>query len=884
MSTSFKAAISQARTAEELAEALAGERTRLRAVNLRQPQGSRHCRLLTEIVDAVIRRMLAVTLPEDDGDREEILDQLAIVATGGYGRRELCPHSDIDVTFIVAGEQDPRLDETVRRMFRLLMETFQRRASMRVGYGYRALVDVADLDHQTQTALLDMRVIAGSHELANRFVTGMLRQLWPAAFARRKLTERASVIENYGGTPYLIEPDVREAAGGLRDLHVAEWLSAVSYPNSRGDIWRQLRRLGVVTGRDVQQVSAAREFLLTLRNWMHWETGRKADQLLRTRQEALAEILGYEDDDSASRVERLMGDYYVYAERIERVSGFVKERCVAERLNLTDELVASGRELSTTFPWARGSRPAFLISLGSHYQEYGLIPSLEMRRMVAEYVENCPDLPTDREAVAGLVDLLRLGASGGTLRYVRGAAIERPGVWDTLSLLAEMGVLQHVIPELAEAYRRVPFDQVHRHTIGFHSLEVVRILEELQKTPDETLRDLRRVWSDVQAPELLYLAALLHDIGKVGPPQDHSAVGAEVAERVCRRLRLDDQQCVTVATLVRHHLLMSETSQLRDLNLEQTVLQFVETIHSVELLNMLLLLTYADMQATGVLSTLKVRFLLELYFRAEAVLSGPTPTAASTPERTRRVQSRISRQLAAANLTPEQILQHTQGMPVSYLMNTRPEEIAAHIRLVDSLPKTGPVVEFEQEMGEDLTTLHVCSIDDGRPGLLSRIAGVLYAHEVVVYAAQVFTRNSDPRVALDTLWVDFHGRAVPPIKRFELEQDLIATLRGGDVEAVIARQGRREPPASPLIEVRVDQDVAEAHTLVEVEAEDQPGLLYRLTRAIASFGWDIHSARIATHGPRARDVFYVTTSAGGKLEGDEDELSGALREALCPSG
>lgn len=873
---SYRAQVAQARTSEQLGSLLLSERNRLREVNQRNPQGVRSCRALTEATDLIIQRMLEVAMPEEATQREAVRPKIAVVATGGYGRRELCPFSDIDVTFVVSGEEDATLDATVRRMFLFLMETFSQRVGLKVGYGYRTNEDAANLDHQTQTALLDTRVIAGSHGLTQQFVQELLRHLWPAAFIRQKIAERRSLTEKHGATVYRIEPEVREGPGGLRDLHLAEWLATACFPTTRGDVWTQLQRLGAVSRRDVQRVTAAREFLLTVRNWTHWHTGRKAEVLVRERQELLAEALHYRDDDQASRVERFMEKYYEHTFNGETVARFVIERCLSERLSLSDELVCSGGEIHPAFPWVKVATPQFLVTLAQNYQEHGLVPGHDLRRMISEHLSSCPEIGTDIEAAEDFVGLLRAPAPPVPPRYGEPVPQSRPGVYDTLSLLADLGVLQRLIPELGVAYRRVPFDQIHRHTIGFHLLVAVRALESLRTTSDERLQGFRRIWAEVDSPEILFLACLLHDIGKVGPPGDHSESGAEIASDICKRLQLDPRQIERVANLIRHHLLLSDTAQLRDVTLDKTIQDFVQVVDSVDLLNMLLLLTYADMEATGVMTPVKIRFLEDLYYRAEPVLSGAAPQQALTPDRTRRFQSRLSRQLAGANLTPDQIREHTEGMPVSYLLNTRPEQIATHIRMVETLRQNGPVVEFDNEMGSDVTTLHICSPERPEPGLLSEIAGVLYAHEIAVYAAQVFTREGDPGIALDTLWADYHGRAIPAFKRLELEQDLVHVLKGDDVEQVIVQRRKQLPAAIPPTRLRFNNDVAESHTVIEIRASDQPGLLYRVTRAIAAMGWDIHSARITTQGDRARDAFYVTDREGGKLEGEEEALCEAF--------
>jgi [protein-PII] uridylyltransferase len=464
--------------------------------------------------------------------------------------------------------------------------------------------------------------------------------------------------------------------------------------------------------------------------------------------------------------------------------------------------------------------------------------------------------------------------------------------------MGALGILQRLIPELGEAYRRVPYDPIHRHTIGHHSLRVVQALERLREgievpsgrgsgyfspSPREGGGEFLRIWNDVENPEALYLAGLLHDIGKLDPTPGHEETGAVVARDIAVRLGMDPAGLEKVAALVRHHLLMSRTSQLRDLTLDATIRDFVAAVPSLDLLNMLFLLTHADMEATGVLSPVKVRFLEDLYYRAERALSEQSPIT-TDDERLHRYRRRLSRQLSEHHLSEERVQEHCEGMPVSYLLNTRPEQIAAHIRAVEALQNSGPVAEWGGEPGSPITTLTVCTYDDPQPGLLSRIAGVLYAHEISVHSAQVFTRATErdagPAIAIDTLWVDFHGRQVPPFKKMEVETDLLRVLRGQPVTELLAARHKQLPPAIAPTRVAFDNNLAEGHTVVDVEVPDQPGTLYRVTRTLAALGWVIHSARISTQGDRARDAFYITDPTGAKIEADESALIVAFTNAF----
>src|SRR5438876_2902748 len=261
--------------------ALAGwfgeQRIRIGQENEAAPRGRATCHALADVTDAVIRELFRRALPSRG--RERVRRQLAVVATGSYGRRELCPYSDIDVTFIVAEEEEPLLDAAVRQLFLTVMEVFTQRGQLKVGYAYRTVQDCEQLDHQSQTALLDARLLAGSGELLARFRNELERNIWPGGFVRQKLTERAAVVAKHGDTVYLVEPQIRDGPGGLRDLHVAEWLARVAFEGGEWDPWRRLVRAGAVSREEAAAAGAAREFLLSARNRMHWEAGRPADLL-----------------------------------------------------------------------------------------------------------------------------------------------------------------------------------------------------------------------------------------------------------------------------------------------------------------------------------------------------------------------------------------------------------------------------------------------------------------------------------------------------------------------------------------------------------------------------------------------------------------------------
>lgn len=841
--------------APALAALIQRERERLRAEFQAAPSGRAHSLALCDLFDGVVRRLFTLASEDARAAVEPTGVAIAVLATGGYGRRELCPRSDIDLSFIAAEEEDPYLDALVRRLFFLIMDVFTVRSELKVGYAFRVPDECAELEPQTRTALLEGRRVAGDEALPQHFRDELLRTLRPAAFVYDKQAERRLVWQRHGGAVHRAEPDIKEGAGGLRDLHFVEWLARAQSPQPLEDPWGYLVATGDLEPACRARVGEAHEFLLRVRHALHYACDRRFDALTRVRQEEVAASLGYAD------VRALMADYYAHAEVVHAAAVAVAEKLPRRRLPLAEGLVVQEGAVDTADPESSWTDLAAVTTLFRESQRCGL----PLRSALGARVATCLDAlpPEPAEAPAGRV----------LLEILRG-----PGrIHDTLRQMVRWGVLQRLLPEFAEALRLVPPAAVHEYTVGEHALRVVALLEEARDQHATTLDDYARVFAEVQHPELLFLAALLHDLGKCVPDAEHAAAGAVVAEAIARRLGLEPEAAEMVAFLVRQHLLMSDVARLRDLTEERTIRDFTALVSSVGRLNKLFLLTYADLRATGggVWTPVQERFLQDLYYRALRALAAPEPEE-DLVTRVQRQRRHMERALSLQNLPPEVVQAHCNAMPPAYLLNTPVETIARHIRLAERLQGEGPVVEFVDEPGRDYTTVVLCTFDDPQPGLLSKIAAAFYAHNLNVHGAQVYTRDGTPGIAIDTLWVDSAGRRLRSYERAAVEKDLLGVLNGQvTAETLLRRRGKPPTPDLSGADVHVHNDVAENHTVIEVRTPDRRGLLYRLTERLSALGWDIHSARINTIGGEARDAFYVT-AAGGKLVEDAATIRARL--------
>ena len=849
--------------------------------------GIETARAYSDLGDAVLERMYRIAC-ERAGKLSPERIPLCIVATGGYGRKELCPHSDIDITFIPHKDGDAEIDRVVKEMFTLLVRVFMDANSMSVGYAYRLLPDCANLDHQTTSGLLDARLIAGSDRLFIQFEDEFWSLFNPAEFVFTKLAERSVQREKTGGTPRVVEPDLKEGPGGLRDLQVASWLTQAvhSLPatRARGDRgWEMLQRYSGLTESESEELRAAKELLFRIRNALHVLTGAERDQLVVTRQEEVAGTLGYTSSQTAGGVppvEQFMRDFYGRAGSVDRICARVSARCERSRIFLGIGLDCLDRQVVPAGKALAAEDPLWVLWACELAQRYDLTFSDELCREIESLCVSRPEIADPR-------------LSGEILGRILSS---NKGTYTTLQRMADLGILTWLIPEVGITLALIPYDPSHDYTVGQHTLFLTRHLDSLRSPagPEETV-DQRRIMSELSHSEQLYMAALLHDAGKVDDDRPHSEVGEDLAQGVCERLRWDEQAAANVKFLVRHHLLMAETSRLRDLNLEETIRDFTAVVNDPDRLNMLYLLTYADTNAVGagVWTQVKARFLRDLHRRAERALMGEESEDfdAAGLARARR---RLLRELSVENIPSEEIAEHVESMPATYLLNTSLEEMALHIGFVRRVRGGTPVIDFHDERDSTFTEVTVCTRDDPRPGLLAKIAGVLYAADVDVHSAQVFTRVAPgpstlntqhstlppaetERIAIDALYVDFKGRRLTPGKRKELSASLTSVLSGSaTVEDVLSKKRRPVEIGGPVQHLAVRNDLSESLTVIEVGSTDERAMLYRASGALSSLGWDIHSARVSHFRGKSMASFYVT----GVKELSDTEVMTALSRVM----
>jgi [protein-PII] uridylyltransferase len=837
---------------------------------------------------------------------------VALAAVGSFGRGAVAIHSDADVALVV----DTKVvgtHEAGALVEALLYPLWD--AGVVVGHQVLSAEEVvpnAETYLEMATALLDMRLLAGDVAiLADVFARanqGLFGDEHLGAFIDRLEAETATRRDRFGGSVYLLEPEVKNGAGGLRDLDGLRWAASARYriaeqpPGARRATrgpWHELVQLGVLVTREATEIAEAEELLWRVRNRLHVRAGRKADRLGFEDQEVLAVAMGY-GDDRAFAAERLMQAFYLTARTVTRVRSSLLERIRPQR---------------------RRERPLPTVDLGGGVQlfdghvtlvgtaEVQKDPVIALRAFAARVRHRAPLLLFARDAISAVAEDadwcegLRASPEAAEIFVDLVCTVPEVG-WPRGSVVGELhdaGLLLAMVPEFRPVTGRVHHDVYHVYTVDVHSVSAVDRLRALAR--GELAHEFplaSRLAAETARPKPLFLATLLHDVGKgypdaTGSRKNHSRAGAELCDRILPRLRLSPEDIADARQLVRDHLLMYHVATHRDLDDPATIAEFCQSIRGREGLRDLYLLTMVDVTTTSptAMTSWKSRMLEELYFAAEGYLTG-AKVGADTVRVARVVES-----VHEAWTGPTELLDALlASLPERYLLANRPESIVQHALAVSARGSRRslvvPVPSRHPEAAE------LCIVADDRPGLLAGIAAALTANRLEVLSAEVYSHPvGAEREALDLFWVrDRDGGtggvddALPRLSR-DLEDVCSGRMTGDELIRMRTGSGspwRERPSPDVPTEILFDNRASARATIVEVYAKDRRGLLHRLAHAIYELGLSIVLSKINTEGARVADVFYVHELDGSKVapgaryqEIHEALARAATEEAAAPS-
>ncbi|NGR07252.1 [protein-PII] uridylyltransferase [bacterium SGD-2] len=841
--------------------------------------------LMDEIVRALHRFAHTHVFPISN---PSLAEHMCVVAVGGYGRGTLAPGSDVDLLFLLPYKQTPWGEQVVEYMLYMLWDM-----GLKVGHSTRSVDECmrqAAGDMTIRTAVLEARYITGDKalydELMRRFDEEIVKDTG-AEFIQAKLAERDARHEKQGGTRYVVEPNIKEGKGGLRDLHTLFWIAKYYY-RVRGT--QELVDKGVFTPSELQQFNKAEDFLWAVRCHMHFLTGKAEERLHFDIQPEIAARLGYTAHPGLSSVERFMKHYFLQAkvvgdltrifcaaleeQQAKQVSGFNRlfPTFYRRRRKLpgTSDFFIDNDRINIAREDVFERDPVNMLRLFWFASRHGLEYHPDALKLLTRSLHLIDrNVRRDKEANEIFMEIL--------------TSPRDPEL--NMRRMNEAGLLGKLIPEFNKIVAMMQFSMYHQYTVDEHLIRTVGVLAEIERGECErelplvhSLMPMLKPWRRV-----LYTAALFHDIAK-GRPEDHSIAGARIARRLCPHMGFNQAETDMIAWLIEQHLTMSMIAQTRDLHDRKTIQDFADIVQSVDRLRLLLVLTVCDIRAVGpdVWNGWKGQLLRTLYQETELLLTGGF---ADVPRKARADMAReeLAQALLEKGWGEEEIRQYLGLHYSAYLIVTPLEDQVRHAEFIRSADREGRKLAtmVRPHQFEGVTEISVLAPD--HPRLLSVIAGACAAAGANIVDAQIFT-TSDGR-AFDTILIN---------REFEMDSDelrraqrvskLIEDVLAGReyLNNVIAtrtkpRRSTKAFKIEPRAEIR--NSLSHRFSVIEIECLDRPGLLSEITGAISDLSLDIASAHITTFGEKVIDTFYVTDLTGAKLE-SPDRMEAVARGLL----
>lgn len=861
-------------------EQIAAGREKLRRQHESGSPGVQVCAHFTDLLEGIVVDLFRDSLADLSVEsRQQIESTTAVVAHSGFGRRAMAPYSDVDVMLLHAPAARDSLEAVIRKFSQNLYDT-----GLEVGFSARTAIEACQMamsDATILTSLCESRLIAGDQPLFDTFdarFRRMTRRRWPRLLA---MTEEARRDERskFGETVFLLEPNVKRSRGGLRDLQFIRWVGFIRYGENDFDA---LCEAGWLTKDEQRRLRAARDFLLWVRNDLHFQHNKAEDVLERTEQVRIAGLRKYSEVAGLLPVEQFMREYFQYTSDVREIAA---------------HLIA-GAEVKPPFWW-------FFESLVSHQFEgdfrVGPKSISATRRGLAK-------VRGDLAETLRLLDVANLydkRIDHTTWQAIRKAMLSRgpadpdqplppevsekfisllarpPRLGESLRRLNDLRVLEQLIPGMTHARGLLQFNAYHRYTVDEHSIRVVEHLTSLQNdngVPGEVYRSIR-------TKSTLHLAALLHDLGK-GYVEDHSEVGARLADQASARLGLPQHEAETVHFLVLKHLRMSHLAQQQDIHDESIVVQFAVEVGSPEVLKMLYVLTLADLSGVGpgVLNHWKQQLLTDLYEHTLQLLTSHSPAEAATA----RIRQRREEIMSLARRREGLALLETQiiALPASCLFAWPPAEMVDKLDRLRKLPRRQAVAWGKYSPPHKAVEYTVGTYEDVTSGIFHKLTGALTSNRQQILSADI---NTLPEGAvLDQFYVedqDFAGP--PPQSRIDdICRALTVALTENASKPPVFRKvwGQRGGAKSAVIRhlptrVTIDNTTADKFTIIAVFAYDKMGLLYAISRTLFELGLSISTAKIGTHLDQVVDVFYVTDEGQGTKITDKLRLN-QIRQRL----
>jgi [protein-PII] uridylyltransferase len=853
-------------------ERLHHERGHVRSLHAAGESGLQVNHRLTELIDGVVSDLYQAAL-EDLGDAQ-LRSALALVPHGGYGRRHVAPFSDVDLMLLYAEDAERRVQPLAARLMQDICDS-----GLTLGQSLRTPADACRMafeDVTVFTSLVEARYLAGSERLFARFQERFSGETRRRQRALVGMIEAARQEERnrYGETVFLLTPHIKRSYGGLRDVQLVRWIGFARYGQRE---LSALHALAALEEEDRRQLTAAHEFLLRIRNEMHFHAGKSHDLLDRLQQVRLAEWYGCTGDEGLIPVEQFMRQYFLHTSNVRyAASHFLAS--AKTRVGLRTFLNAmSSHDVEGDF--RVGPQTIGATRRGMEKVARDLSQVLRLMDLANLY-----DKRIDHRTWSTIRQAMMQTAHFELTPEVRQrflSLISQPGrLAALLRRLHELRVLEKIIPGFRHARALVQFNEYHKYTVDEHCLRAVEAATEFLDHPGALGEAYRRIKNKT----MLHLALLIHDLGK-GHPEDHSEVGLRLARETAELLQLSEEDSELLQRLVHKHLLLSHLAQFRDVNDPAVIVDLAFQVGTPEALRMLYVLTCADVAAVGpgALTLWKREVFTQLYRNAMRQLTGE-PLAESSDEQQQRCRAALRRKVGSrgdAAWWDRQI----EALPPSLLVNGPASQIVEDLDRLQNLSRSDVIASARYVPAYRAIEYTVGTFEDIAPGIFHRLTGVLSSQRMDILSAQIHT------LADGLVWDRFlvHDRdheGPPDAERLEeVKRRLVQALKHPTSSPPKFSRFWNEDHAQrstelhrPPVQVRIDQNTSERFTIIDVFALDRTGLLYTITRMLFEFGLSVHMAKIGTHLDQVVDVFYVTDQSGLKMT-DEHRLQ-EIREQL----
>ncbi|HJN61113.1 MAG TPA: [protein-PII] uridylyltransferase [Alphaproteobacteria bacterium] len=788
-------------------------------------------------------------------------NRLAFVAVGGYGRAELSPYSDIDLLFLHPWKLTARSEQIIEYVLYMLWDM-----GLKVGHATRSISDClarSRSDMTIRTSILESRYLWGDEalfvELRQRFWDEIVPDS-EGEFVAAKLSERDARHQRTGDSRYLLEPNIKDGKGGLRDLHTLFWIAKYLY---RVERFADLIERGLLTAKEQVRFARAEGFLWKVRAHLHLAAGRAENRLTFDLQPEIARRMGYGDRDGNLAVERFMKHYFLVAKSVGELTRVLCASLEADHLDnaprrsgaggpspAADGLRTEGGRLGVADEAAFDERPVRLIKLFRQAQTGGLDIHPRTLRLVHQRLH--------------LIDR-NLRADGEANRLFMALLCDSEAPEAALRMMNEAGVLGRFVPEFGRIVGQTQHDMYHVYTVDEHTLRAIGTLSRIERGElAEELPLATRIAPKILSRGILYLALFLHDLAKSGG-SDHSEAGARIVNKLAPRLGLTAEETEQAAWLVRNHLIFSDTAFKRDVNDSQTLADFIAKVQSVERLRLLLVLTAADIRAVGPgrWNAWKGALLRQLYHRAEEVITGGHEAEGKAA---RVAAAKDALRATLDDWLSADIERFAERLFPPYWLAFDSATHERHARLVRDAEARGALLELDTRIDEKAAATEITLFAKDQTGMFAAVAGAMAGAGASIVDAKVFTTADG--MALDGFWVqDANGGPFDDEQKLARTLSLLEQALAGELalEGALAGQGSARPrrrAAHVISRILVDNRASSQHTVVEINGRDRPGLLYDIGRVLTELGLSIVTAHISTYGAQAVDVFYVKDRYG----------------------